>query len=300
MAGNKRFSKIGDIKSWLKNIKSTFFSIFFLIRKRYRFRFIIYQAIEFLDIALVYPFLKVFLGKKKGFIISDSFKKIFVPSGILPLPFPLKSKIIIPAHTSLYFVPYFEIYIQDIYKMDTIKKGMCVVDVGANIGAYSVLAAEKVGESGKVVSVEPESTNYQRLVENIELNNFLNVIPKNIALADYIGSGRLFLHSSSLDHSLVFKESDSSFLEIPVMTLDGLLEEIGLENIDLLKIDAEGAEISVLKGAKRTLADNPNLKMIIAAGEHSFSEIGQVLSFLKDCGFQARVMGDGIVTNIKV
>ncbi len=78
--------------------------------------------------------------------------------------------------------------------LDKLKAGDNFIDVGANIGYYSLLASGKVGISGAVYSFEPSTREYKRLIDNIKLNNCSNVTPYNIALSDH--SGETELHVS--------------------------------------------------------------------------------------------------------
>jgi FkbM family methyltransferase len=166
---------------------------------------------------------------------------------------------------------------------------MNVIDIGAHIGTYSILAAEKVGDIGKVISVEPEPRNYEQLKKNIELNKFKNVITKNMALSDHEGLEKLYLNiDNSGGHSLTFQKDKNSYINVTVKTLDNLIEELNLKKIDIIKIDAEGSEIPILKGAEKTLKNNPDMKIIVAA-EHYPSQAEEVREFLNSVGLEARI-----------
>jgi FkbM family methyltransferase len=174
---------------------------------------------------------------------------------------------------------------------------MNVVDIGAHIGMYTILAAEKVGKTGKVVAIEPELKNYKQLTENIDLNGLKNIIFENIALADYNGSGKLYLGSFSESHSLIVPEDKNSYIEVPVKTLDNLLEELNIKKVDIIKIDTEGAEVPILKGAEKTLKANPGCRVILAS-YHYPSQIKEVSQFLNDRGFKTKVYKDSIVITV--
>ena len=238
------------------------------------------------------------LGRKRGGRICIFFLHTFCSSKILPLPPPLKSKIMVLQGEMSYGSPYIEIYILDAYNIRLLKEGMIVVDVGANIGVYTILAAEKVGKNGKVIAIEPEPKNYQQLLKNIKLNNFQNVIPINIALADHNGSEKLYISYCAGLHSLIASENTISSIKVPLKTVDKLLEELNLKKIDIIKIDTEGSELPVLKGAEKTLKANPNIKIIVAA-EHYPSEIKEVSQFLNNKGFKTKVSRDGIVMAVQ-
>ncbi len=159
------------------------------------------------------------------------------------------------------------------------------------------MAAEKVGENGKVIAIEPEPCNYRQLLKNIKLNNFKNVIIRNIALSDHKGTEQLYIHFLAGKHSLFIKNGTISSIEVQVTTLDQLIEELGLNQIDVIKIDTEGAEMSILKGAERTLKANPNIKIIVAS-YHYPSERKEITLFLKERGFKPKIFQGGIVITI--
>ena len=294
---NRRFPrKFFNVVKYLKNMKISFYVLLRLIKLRYPFSFIKYRVISLISYSLIYPMIRLALGTKKAITICSFFETAFRPSGILPLPPSCKSKIIIPKHISD-FDAYRDIYENDFYRMRMIENGMVVVDIGANIGVYTILVTEKVGENGKVIAVEPEPQNYNQLLENMRLNNFKNVIPQNIALTDHEGFENLYISSYSDGHSLLLRENEIDSIKVLVRTLDGLLEELDLKRIDIIKIDAEGSEIPILKGAEKTLKANPNVKIIVAA-EHYPSEIEEVCQFLNKRGFKIKVSHSSIVMTV--
>jgi len=254
------------------------------------------QALQLLVYSLIYPVARIILGEERSRKICDSFFKKPFPSKILLPSFLIKSKIILRGN-EIDWGSLVEIYEDDIYHMNTLKEGMNVVDIGAYIGAYTVLVAEKVGKNGKVIAIEPEPQNYEQLLKNIKLNNFHNVTPIKIALTDHEGFEKIYLHSLLGCHSLIFQENKDSYLNIPVKRLDKLLEELNLKRVDIIKIDTEGAEIPILKGAEKTLKANPNIKIIVAS-YHYPSEIEEVWNFLHERGFRTKVSRGGIVTTV--
>jgi FkbM family methyltransferase len=128
--------------------------------------------------------------------------------------------------------------------------GMVFCDVGANLGVFTLLAARQVGLRGRVFAFEPVPANFAALRRNVEANHFDNVtcIPK--AVAQNNGISKLFLSQYCGSHSLVGKPAASTgeSLDVEVVRLDSVP---GIEQIDLLKIDVEGAELEVLEGLGR-------------------------------------------------
>ncbi len=243
----------------------------------------------------IYPIAKILLGKEKSYNICDYFVKIPSPPGIFSFPKLMKSKIALRERND--WSVFIEICISDVYHKDTLKPGMNVVDVGANTGAYTTLAAEKIGETGKVIAVEPEQKNYQRLLENVKINDFKNVILANTALSNHNGLEKLYISRSSVCHSLLPREWENTWTQVSTKTLDTLLEELHLKKIDIIKIDTEGTEIPILRGAEKTLKDNPNVKIIVAS-YHYPSEIKEVQDFLQKMGFKTKISSSNIVVTI--
>jgi len=279
-------------KGWLRNRQLEFLNLLKMIQFRYPFQPIKAQALWLLVYGLIYPFPRIVLGRERTWRICHSLLDIYFPSVVIPLFPPLKSKVIL--RDLLDFEIYRDIYVCGEYIHETLKGGMNVIDVGAHMGMYTVLAAEKIGKNGKVIAIEPEPENYRQLLRNIKLNNFQNVIPKNIALTDHNGCEKLYISPDSYGHSLFVKNNQLTPIEVPVRTLDKLLEELSLNRVDVIKIDAEGAEIPILKGAEKTLKANPNIKMFIAS-YHYPSQIKEVCQFLNERGFKTKVSSGNVV-----
>jgi len=297
----ENMSIIYKFSKYLKRRFSDLFDLIYLISFGYPSQIIKFKALWGLTQGLIYPLPRVLFGAEKASRICYSFLQNRIPLAIIPLNKSSNTKIMVSKDPSHYQV-YIEIYIKDIYQKEEIKRGMNIIDVGAHIGAYTVLAAEKVGEIGKVIAIEPEPKNYQYLIKNIKLNNFKNVIPVKIALTDHEGFGKLYLHPFvSADHSFVSRENEgfeeSSFLETPVKTLDNLVEELNLKKVDIIKIDTEGTELSVLRGAEKTLKANPGMKIIVSS-YHYPEEVEGVSQFLKERGFKIKIFPGDIITTI--
>jgi len=141
-----------------------------------------------------------------------------------------------------------------------IKPGMTVIDVGANVGVYTFSAAQRVGSQGKVLAVEPFSGCVRCLEETCRINQFSWVKVCAGAASDRMGSARLSLSASSELNELVANDASVSmesgaFEEVVCFTLDGLMEQENLQQVDILKIDAEGHELAVLMGSQRILLE---------------------------------------------
>ena len=139
----------------------------------------------------------------------------------------------------------------------SLRKGDTFIDVGANIGVMSLFASKIVGEDGAVYSFEPEPETFMILTENIRMNKVGNVHAHNIGLGDSKGQSLIYTNpfagrgSASLVRPL--GQDTARAYEIRVETLDGLVASNNLSGVRMLKIDVEGWELHVLKGAESLL-----------------------------------------------
>jgi protein O-GlcNAc transferase len=133
---------------------------------------------------------------------------------------------------------------------------MTVVDIGANFGIYTLTMAKNLGNSGRIWSFEPASTTAAFLAGSIEDNNLGNVHLVKAGLSDRLGSATLYLSRNSEMNSLTRHSSSGERTEtVPLLTLDRCREDFNWENIDFIKLDAEGEEVNILRGGERLLAD---------------------------------------------
>jgi len=160
-----------------------------------------------------------------------------------------------------------------------LRRGMNVIDVGANIGLYSIVADKLITPGGRVWSFEPSSETFECLVKNISLNNAESVIPVKMGLADTngdiatlrrdpgFGDGERYLSSRQSDSryrdSRSNKDSGDSEV-VQITTLDHYVytESVDMSHVDFIKMDVEGGEYDVLLGAQRVLVSNPNIVMM--------------------------------------
>jgi FkbM family methyltransferase len=129
--------------------------------------------------------------------------------------------------------------------------GTTVWDVGAHVGFYTVLASRAVGDLGHVHAFEPSPENRLRLLEALRLNDAQNVVVHEVALAARSGSAPLYRHRFSTSWTLVEARGDEPDSEVACTTIDELAGALGVP--DLIKIDAEGAELDVLRGGVNAL-----------------------------------------------
>ena len=138
-----------------------------------------------------------------------------------------------------------------------IPKGGVVIDVGSNIGFFTIKFAKWVGPTGRIVSIEPDDKNFQRLTYYVMKNNYLDrVILVKSAVSEKSGQVKFFLNPyNPMDHRI----SDVG-INVRSTTIDELCSSLQLQNIDFIKIDVQGAESLVIDGARNTLS---NLRAVL-------------------------------------
>ena len=138
------------------------------------------------------------------------------------------------------------------YHGQGLAKGDTVIDVGANIGCFSLFAAYQVGAMGRVIAVEPNGETYRQLQRNIALNNLQNVLAMPCAVTGQSGMVRLHRHSNAL-YSSLYQSVDGhanfdEIEEVPGVTFQQILGEQDVERCNFLKLDCEGAEHEIIGG----------------------------------------------------
>lgn len=158
---------------------------------------------------------------------------------------------------------------------DVLAPGMTAFDVGANMGLYTLLMAKLVGQTGIVHSFEPEPDNFGRLGVNVALNGCANVKARQTAVFSASGRRPLSVYERRLNawHSLGAPALADPFrpgalatpvttVEVETVALDDYCREEEVARIDVLKIDVEGAELDVLRGA-RGLLESGRIDLIL-------------------------------------
>jgi len=163
------------------------------------------------------------------------------------------------------------------------EPGDIVLDIGAYVGMFTVKASKAVGGQGKVIAIEPSPENYVILMGNCRGWGNVTLVQKAIMAKN--GTGKLYYSKSAAANSLVTRWK--RYVKVETITLDNLMEELGLNKVDIIKVDAEGAEIDVLKGAQNVLARGTRL--VIAAyhtAPNGKAEIAQVATILREANYK--------------
>jgi FkbM family methyltransferase len=163
-----------------------------------------------------------------------------------------------------------------------LKRGQRVIDIGANYGVYTLSMAKAVGPTGRVWAFEPASSTASRLAEGITVNNFAHVTLERSALSSSSGTARLSLNQDSELNSLVRGNSPANATEtVPLATLDQLIESAGWQDIEFVKMDAEGEEANILRGGKRFFSEmSPLVQYEVKADTHLHMDLVQAFAAL--------------------
>lgn len=174
-----------------------------------------------------------------------------------------------------------------------LRKGMTVLDVGANVGLICRICARQVGRTGRVLAFEPDP--YTREFLEFNTRRCPNVSVSPIALSNENTTARLHIHPrSGTSNSLLPFDACSHMVDVECRTLDLFLEQYPEVRPHCIKIDVEGAELKVLGGMRETIRRFPNLFLIVefcpanlANGGYTVSDY---FSSLKDLGLSSEII----------
>ena len=207
------------------------------------------------------------------------------------------------------------IYLLGGFELDTrkafkriVQPGMTVVDIGANIGAHTLPLAEMVGNTGRVISIEPTDWAFRKLQENLKLNpQLINRVTAVQAML--VGSDNEDLPSSIYSSwPLTATEASDDFHPIHLgrlmstegttfVTLDNLMKQLDVRTIDVIKMDVDGFELGVIKGALKVIDENKNMRIIMELAPYLFNnekdELGELLSIFHNNGLVMSQLDSG-------
>ncbi len=183
-----------------------------------------------------------------------------------------------PDYNSKFFIDFLE---------KIVKKGNYALNIGANIGYYSVLLSNLVGPNGKVYAFEPAPENFEILNKNASINKHKNIVAINKAVSDKSGKIKLYLAGYNQgDHRIYDSGDNRKFTEVDMADIDSHIKT----KIDFALIDTQGADFAVFRGMRNTIKQNPNMKIIIEFSPGLLCEFGEspkaFLSEIKKAGFR--------------
>lgn len=191
------------------------------------------------------------------------------------------------------YLYYFGIWEPDVTAVlgSRLREGDVLVDIGANIGYYTLLGARLVGANGLVVAVEPAPKIMSELTANIRANNLTNVRTRQVALSDHAGRLRLFDGPpDNIGHTSLVP-TDGPSIEVDVTTGAELLADIDPGRIRLIKVDVEGAELEALKGLVPVLERAERADVLLEVSSRHMpggrAAVDEIFAIMGDLGFAA-------------
>jgi len=185
----------------------------------------------------------------------------------------------------------YEFYELSLFK-EELNEGNVVLDIGANIGLYTLVASKIVNDSGFVFSFEPDPKSFANLKHNIEGNIIQNVVLINKAVSNTTGSAHLVCSTSNIMRVLNYltsnKSSSEETIDIKTISLDDFFKTRS-QKVDVIKIDVEGWEFEVFKGMTNLIKTNSTLKIFLEFNPYtltrSATNIPEFINFLHSSGF---------------
>lgn len=176
-----------------------------------------------------------------------------------------------------------------------IKPGDCFIDVGANIGLHTLAAARAMGGQGEIIAFEPFEPTKRLLERTIWLNGFSDMVEiQEAAVSNTTGNRSLFLGETSGHHSLFERNEENHSAQASIDVANVRLDKFfaRTKSIDVLKIDAEGAELEVMDSAAVFLKNNNNLTIIAEFCPRHIQSPDAWLGFFHGLGLQYKVIND--------
>ena len=182
---------------------------------------------------------------------------------------------------------------------DSVNKGDVVIDIGANIGYYTLMFAKLVGDTGKIYSFEPDPRNFLILEKNIQINGYNNVILEKKAVSNKLGKSTLYVNENSAGSSMHKPNNVVNQIYVDLITLDNYFE-VNTITPDFIKIDIEGYELNALKGMESILQSSDKTKIMIEYNPLTKKEFNSDpmdnLTFLSELGFKFKDLNSSVQT----
>ena len=177
-----------------------------------------------------------------------------------------------------------------------LKKDMNVINIGANIGYFTLLAAREVGPQGKIFAFEPFPKTVELLQKNVDVNGYSNVDVVPMAVSDKTGTAKLSVGGSSL-HNVISSRiiTEMSLITVPQTSVDDFMSQKEL-SINFVVIDAEGSEPFILNGMAKTIEKNLNMVIMIEYNpftlELAGSTIENFMNVIANYGFMMYLINE--------
>ena len=186
------------------------------------------------------------------------------------------------------------------------------IDVGASFGYFSIVATKAVGPNGRVIAIEPSSRDYNRLVDNVRINNLENIISTyRLAISDSSGTALLSIATeersalNTLGKQFSFSGVDEIAKEnVDTIALDDFVVANQINHVDVLKLDIEGSELKALHGAKKTIAKyHPAIMLGVNTNalKASGTDHDEIQKTLSELGYRAyKIIDDGEILGLEL
>ncbi|MCU1261514.1 MAG: methyltransferase FkbM family [Bryobacterales bacterium] len=183
---------------------------------------------------------------------------------------------------------------------NVLHAGMNVVDIGANIGYYSILAARLIGPEFRVLAVEPQPAVVRKLQQNIALNGITNIEVAQAALSNVEGPMDFFVPEPGMESHGSLRANGTfdarEKVTVQARLLDRLLAERGFDSVGLIKMDAEGAELPIIEGAKELLSSPRRPHIVFESAEINSRPFGysvfDLLKRIHEFGYELRQLDE--------
>ena len=189
-----------------------------------------------------------------------------------------------------------------------LKKEMNVIDIGANIGYYTILFSKWIGDKGNVFAFEPDPNSFDILTKNVSVNNCNNVSLYQNSISEKEGLTSLFVNYKDpgdnriMDFYAYDGDDGRQKIETRMVTLDSIIDKD--KKIDLIKMDIQGAEMLALLGMKRTIDANEKLNLFVEFWPYGIEKSGflpeDFIEKIKSFGFKIYYLENGKKINFSI
>ena len=216
-----------------------------------------------------------------GYIVIDGLTIYLNPGDQVITPAMLAQGTWEPLETSLF--------------LDNVRPGDTVIDVGANIGYYTLVAARKVGPRGKVIAFEPDPESFSFLKRNVKANGLTNVVLEQKALSNSHGRLNLYLARENRgDHRIFPAQESRDAVEVEALPLDDYLQDS--VSVNFIKIDTQGAEGVIVEGMLRTLRAQHDPMLVVEFWPYGLSRARypatRLLEYFETLGYEIYVIDE--------
>lgn len=170
--------------------------------------------------------------------------------------------------------------------LDLVRGRATAIDAGANVGIWSVLAAAEMPASARILAVEPAPGSYEVLADCARVSEGpARIVPVHAALGDHVGTAHLEIDGLYAPTNRLTQSASHHSVEVPLSTIDALVQEYALTPA-AIKIDVEGAELLVLRGARHTMREvGPAFALELHWGSDMVPRPNVILELARDCNY---------------